>query len=111
MYVFFWFIIYFFFILVNFKCSNYVNIRKFLIDNSREKYELTDTERKRYLELIKETEFKTYTLEEIVEQLKSKKYDAFPGFIWMATHGKKYDKFEQISKFVQTRLLRWKFLL
>lgn len=69
---------------------------------------LTENERKLYLLLIKDYHPKTYTLEQIVEQIKWNVYDTSRSFLWMSQNGSTYSRFYDISLFVARRIDRFK---
>jgi hypothetical protein len=69
---------------------------------------LTNVERQTYLDLIKESEPKSYLLEEIVEQIRNNYYDTSRNFEWMAQKGHEYPKFKRISEFVSHRIYHFK---
>jgi hypothetical protein len=69
---------------------------------------LSDTERETYLTFIKESESKSYLLDQIVDQIRNNYYDTSRSFLWMAQKGSEYPKFNRISQFASQRLYRFK---
>lgn len=69
---------------------------------------MTSIDRAFYSALIKDREFKSYTLDTIVEQISFNVYDTSHSFSWMAKRGSNYPKFKNIASSVSSRIEQFK---